>query len=102
MGHGAGVCHVYPLVPVPVRLKSRLDAENLAHDSLPMQQARIGSERALHHGINVVQIILREDAVRERINRIDQLIEEGNWGTGVLRTHGVMGGDIGSIDYSIF
>ena len=41
-----------------------------------MQQARVGPERTLHHGVNVVQEILRENIVRQWIDRIDQLIEE--------------------------
>jgi hypothetical protein len=67
-----------------------------------MQQVRVGPEGTLHHGVNVVQVIHIEEIVRQWIDRIDQLIEEWNWGTGVLRAHRMTGGAVVSIAHSMF
>ena len=102
VGLGAEIVYVHPFVPIPIGLECCLHAQHLAHDGFTMQQARVGPERTLHHGVNVVQEILRENIVRQWIDRIDQLIEERNRGSGVLRTHGVTSGDVGSIAHSMF
>src|SRR5262249_16367910 len=78
----------------------RLHAQHLAHDSFAMQQARVRPEGTLHHSIDVMQRILRKDVVRQRIERVDQLIEKRNRGFRGLCTHWIAGGNIGSIAHS--
>ena len=70
------IINIHSFVPIPVGLESRLHAQHFAHDGFAMQQARVGAEGTLHHGVDVVQRILREDVVRQRIDRVDQLIEK--------------------------